>query len=452
MGVDIFAFTIVLGVLIFFHELGHFVIARLCGVGVEKFSLGFGPRVFGKKIGITDYRISAIPLGGFVKMVGDDPDSEVAEEDIHLSFNHKSVFKRILIVAAGPVFNLFLAVLIFFGFFLAAGIEDIKPVVNKIEKESPAFTAGMQTGDVVVSIDNSAVESWYDIEKAISKSKGSPLAILVQRGDAVYEFKVSPQIKKGTDLLGDEIEYFDIGVSGLREIKAIIGDVSDGFPAQKAGLKKGDRIIAINGQKIEYWKTMRDIIASSKGERLEITVQRGETTLSVSLVPRLEKQKNALGEEIDRYLIGILTEGIPKEDRITKRLTLSQAFVESISRTYLVSEFAVRGIVKMIQGSVSKDNLGGPIMIAHMAGDQARAGVDKLIQLIAFISINLAILNLLPIPVLDGGHLLFFCIEAVKGSPVSIRVRELAQQVGVVALILLMVFVFYNDITRYFLK
>jgi len=452
MGIDIFAFAIVLGVLIFFHELGHFVVARLCGVGVEKFSLGFGPRLIGKKIGITDYRISAIPLGGFVKMVGDEPDSEVAADDVHLSFNHKSVFKRILIVAAGPVFNLFLAVLIFFGFFLAIGIEDIKPVVNKIEAEGPAIAAGMQTGDVIVSIDNSSVESWYDVDKAITKSKGRRLAILVERRGSTYEFMVAPQIKKGKDLLGDETEYYDLGISGLREIKAVIGDVSEGFPAQKAGLKKGDRIIAINGQKVDYWKTMREIIASSKGERLEITVRRGETTLTVSLVPRLEKQKNALGEEVNRYLIGILTEGIPKEDRITKRLTLPQAFVESVNRTYFVSEFAVRGIVKMIQGSVSKDNLGGPIMIAHMAGDQARAGIDKLIQLIAFISINLAILNLLPIPVLDGGHLLFFCIEAVKGSPVSIKVRELAQQAGVIALILLMVFVFYNDITRYFLR
>lgn len=452
MGIDIFAFIIVLGILIFFHELGHFLLARLCGVGVEKFSLGFGPRLIGKKIGITDYRISAIPLGGFVKMIGDEPDSEVSEQDIQLSFNHKNVFKRILIVAAGPVFNLLLAVLIFFGFLFFMGIEDIRPIVNKIDQNSPASMAGIQEGDHIVQIDGKPIESWYDIEKAVTDSDGRQLEIEVQRAGSVYVFELSPKLNTGRDILGDEVDYYDIGISGFREIRAVIGNVTEGFPAQQAGLKKGDKIIGINGQEVEYWKTMREMIAASKGSPLDITVRREEDEFTVRLVPRLEKQKNALGEEVDRYLIGISTEGIPAEDRVTKNLTLFQAFTESISRTYFVSELAVRGIIKMIQGSVSKDNLGGPIMIAHMAGDQARAGIDKLIQLIAFISINLAILNLLPIPVLDGGHLLFFFIEAVKGSPVSIRAREIAQQAGMVALLLLMVFVFYNDIMRYFLR
>ena len=353
MGTNIFAFIIVLGVLIFFHEFGHFLIARLFGVGVEKFSLGFCPRLIGKKIGITDYRLSAIPLGGYVKMVGEEQDAEIDPADLPLSFTHKHVAKRMLIVAAGPVFNILLAVLIFFGIFWASGTFIMKPS---------------------------------------------------------------------------------------------IGAVRAGSPAAAAGLMQGDLITVINGMAINSWDEMAEIISASEGQTLDLSIRRQESTLDFSIAPEKVPTQNIFGEEIQRYVIGIEA----SRESYSKEMNPIEAFSESLKQSYRVIELMVVIIAKLIKGDISTDTLGGPIMIAQMAGDSAKAGVGSLIFFIALISINLAVINLLPIPVLDGGHLLFFLIEAIKGSPVSIKVREVSQQVGLFLLILLMILVFYNDIHRIF--
>jgi len=353
MGTNILSFIIVLGVLIFFHEFGHFLIARLFGVGVEKFSLGFGPRLIGKKVGITDYRISAIPLGGYVKMIGEEPDAQIDPEDIPLSFTHKHVAKRMLIVAAGPVFNILLAVCIFFGIFLFSGTFVLKPSVGSVKPGAPAFAAGLEKGDLITAINASAINSW------------------------------------------DE---------------------------------------------------MAEIINASKGQEIKLTVRRGESTRHFLLAPQQVTTKNIFGEDVQRYIVGITASG----ETYSKEMNFFQAFSESLIQTYRVTELMVVIIAKLITGDISTDTLGGPIMIAQMAGDSAKAGIGSLISFIALISVNLAIINLLPIPVLDGGHLLFFSIEAVKGSPVSVKVREIAQQVGLFILILLMILVFYNDISRIF--
>jgi len=353
MGTSILSFIIVLGVLIFFHEFGHFLVARLFGVGVEKFSLGFGPRLIGKKVGITDYRISAIPLGGYVKMIGEEPDAEIDAQDIPLSFTHKHVAKRMLIVAAGPVFNILLAVFIFFGIFLISGTFVLKPSVGSVKQGSPAFAAGLEKGDLITAINESAINSW------------------------------------------DE---------------------------------------------------MAELINGSKGQKIKLNVRRGESSRYFSLAPEQVTTKNIFGEDVQRYIIGITASG----ETYSKEMNFLQAFSESMIQTYRVTELMVVIIAKLITGDISTDTLGGPIMIAQMAGDSAKAGIGSLISFIALISVNLAIINLLPIPVLDGGHLLFFSIEAVKGRPVSIKVREIAQQVGLFILILLMILVFYNDISRIF--
>jgi regulator of sigma E protease len=353
MGTSILSFIIVLGVLIFFHEFGHFLIARLFGVGVEKFSLGFGPRLIGKKVGITDYRISAIPLGGYVKMIGEEPDAEIDPQDIPLSFTHKHVAKRMLIVAAGPVFNIILAVFIFFGIFLISGSFVLKPSVGSVKQGAPAFSAGLEKGDLITAINESAINSWGE---------------------------------------------------------------------------------------------MAEIINASKGQKIQLTVRRGDSTRHFSLAPQQVTTKNIFGEDVQRYIVGITASG----ETYSKEMNFFQAISESLIQTYRVTELMVVIIAKLIKGDISTDTLGGPIMIAQMAGDSAKAGIGSLISFIALISVNLAIINLLPIPVLDGGHLLFFSIEAIKGSPVSIKVREIAQQVGLFILILLMILVFYNDISRIF--
>lgn len=355
MSVSIFSLIIVLGVLIFFHELGHFLVARVLGVGVERFSLGFGPKLIGKTIGITEYRISAIPLGGYVKMVGESPDSELDPSDIPISFTHKHVFKRILIVAAGPFFNILLALIIFFGIFQISGLLILKPGIGDVNEGSPAYMAGLKKDDLVVSIDGVDISSWEDMANAIMASKGKTLAISVLREDKILTKNVTPEVKKF---------------------------------------------------------------------------------------------KNIFNEDVDRYVIGITASG----EVFNKDLNFFQAVSESINQTYQITALTIKGVVKLFQGTVSPKTLGGPIMIAQMAGQQAKEGVVNLIFFIALISINLAILNFLPIPVLDGGHLLFFFIEAVKGSPVSVKVREISQQAGIFVLILLMIYVFYNDIARVFLS
>lgn len=353
MSTDIFAFVIVLGILVFFHEFGHFIMARLFGVGVEKFSLGFGPRLFGKKSGITDYCVSAIPLGGYVKMVGEEPDSEIAPDDIPFSFTHKHVFKRVIIVAAGPFFNFVLAVIIFFVIFLISGTFILKPVVGSVEQDSPAA---------------------------------------------------------------------------------------------KAGTVKGDLIESIDGKPVTSWEEMAEIISGSNGKRLSVSVVRDGAVLKLDILPELKTAKNIFGEDIKRYAMGIASAG----DFYTKELNPFQALSESIRQTYKITYLTVLSIVKLIQGTLSAKTLGGPIMIAEMAGQQARQGIANLAFFTALLSINLAVLNFLPIPVLDGGHLLFFFIEAVIGKPINTKMREIAQQVGIFVLVVLMIYVFYNDITRIF--
>ncbi len=352
---SVIGFVVVLGVLIFFHELGHFIVAKAFGVGVEKFSLGFGPKILGKTIGRTEYRLSAIPLGGYVKMVGEQPDEELDPADVPFSFTHKNVWQRILIVAAGPFFNFFLAIIIFFGIF------------------------------------------WF---------------------------------------------------SGMMVLQPIIGEVSPGLPAHAAGLVSGDKILEIDGAPITDWSEMAEKIVDSNGQPLEILILRQDRQMSVTVQPKADIMKNMFGEEQRRYIIGVTSTG----DVLTHPMGPVAAFGESLNRTFLICKLTVLSVVKVFQGAIPADTIGGPILIAQMAGEQVEQGLVNLFAFIALISVNLGILNLLPVPVLDGGHILFFSIEAIIRRPVSIKTREIAQQIGIFLLLMLMVFVFYNDIMRFFEK
>jgi regulator of sigma E protease len=286
-------------------------------------------------------------------MVGEQPDADLDPADIPISFTHKNVWKRILIVAAGPFFNFLLAVIIFFGIFQISGMFILKPSV---------------------------------------------------------------------------------------------GEVQEGTPAYRAGLKENDLITSINGVDLSTWEEMAEIITSSRGNPLSVSVRRGDSTLVITITPESKTFQNIFNEDVERYVIGISASG----DGFSRNLNVLQSLGESIIQTYHITVLTLKGIIKILQGAISPKTLSGPIMIAQMAGEQAREGATNLIFFIALISVNLAILNFLPIPVLDGGHLLFFFIEAATGSPVSIRVREIAQQAGIFLLILLMIYVFYNDIARVF--
>ena len=291
-----------------------------------------------------------------------------------------------------------------------------------------------------------------DINRLIADADGNPVKIQYTHADRLAQTTVTPQTKVAKDILGDDMPYFDAGFSGLPPLKAVVGDVAEGYPAKKAGLKKGDRIVEINGTPVDGWHDMKDIISQSKGEALTLRVLRGQESLSVEIVPVLFSEENVLGEKVNSYRIGISTPGvdIPEADLVIIKLGPIDAALESVKQTYQISRLTILSIGKLIKGTVSTKTLGGPIMIAEMAGQQAKAGLTNLIFFIAVLSINLAILNFLPIPVLDGGHLMFFFIEAIIRRPVNLRMREIAQQAGIFILIMLMIFVFYNDIMRLF--
>lgn len=445
---DILLFVVVLGILVFFHELGHFLVARLFGVGVEKFSLGFGPRIFGKTIGRTDYRVSLVPLGGYVKMVGDEPDAPIAEQDLPYSFTHKHVAKRSLIVAAGPFFNVLLAILIFIGIFLFAGLPSIRPVVRNVENNSPAQQAGIRDGDFIRSINGAPIRSWRGIDAAVDNSRGKPLAIDVERNGTQLAFTVTPKRISAENVYGESVTYYDLGMQGYAELQAVVHGTVPGMPAAKAGLQRGDRILAINGKKIANWDAMHDAISDSKGATLNFTVRRGDRTFNKDITPAEVKVTDAMGVRKNAYRIGIYPpDPVRNEDKITIYPGFWGSIERGMGQTWLVIKETGRFFVKLAERKVPSEAIGGPIRIAIMANQQAQEGISALLSFIAIISVNLAIINLVPIPVLDGGHLLFFAIEAIQRKPISLRTRESAQQVGVFLLILLMIFVFYNDIS-----
>ena len=349
----IIAFVVSLGILIFIHEFGHFVAAKLFGVKVERFSLGFGPRLLGKEVGDTDYRISAFPLGGYVKMLGESTDEEIPEELHPVSFSHQPLRRRMSIVGAGPGSNLLLAVLLYAFIFAFFGLTETSTDIGSVSPDSPAAAAGIQSNDKVLAIDGVAVKVWSDLSLLIQESGSKKIRLKLQRGDEVFEVELTPEIKE---------------------------------------------------------------------------------------------TKNILGEKISRPLIGI----VASNNIIVEKVNPFQAMYHAVTHTIGMIELTFVVLGKLIVGAISPKTLAGPIGIAQMSGEVAKAGPLAFLYFLALLSINLGILNLLPIPILDGGHLLFFSIEAIMGKPLSIRKREVAQQVGLFLLIALMVFVFYNDIYRLF--
>ncbi len=347
------AAVVAFGVLVFLHELGHFLVAKKTGVGVLTFSIGFGPKVLIRRYGETEYCVSAFPLGGYVKMVGEDPQEDVGSADLDRSFAHRSLASRTAIVAAGPVANFLLAMAVFLFVFMVFGV--------------PYRTAE-------------------------------------------------------------------------------VGGVKAGSPAAGAGLQAGDRVVMVGDRPIRSWDQLSAEVRASQGRPLDLGVARGEREFSVTLSPERGETQTLLGEVEETWLIGIQSAGAVEVER---KNPLTAALL-SVSRTVEITLLTLEVLVKMVVGRVDSSNLGGPVMIVQMAGEQAQRGVANYLFLLALLSINLGVLNLLPIPMLDGGHLLFFLIEAVRGKPLEVRQRERAQQMGLVLLLFVMVYAFYNDLARIF--
>lgn len=432
---------VLLGILIFVHELGHFLFAKKLGVRVLKFSLGFGPKLIGRKYKDTEYLVSAVPLGGYVKMLGEEPGEELKEEDKPFAYNYQPVWKRFLIVFSGPVFNLFFAAAIFFVVFLS-GVPVPKPYVGKVIENSPAAAGGLITGDRVIAINGKTVSGWDDINVSVNESRGERLLFKIEREGKIIKLSVIPEKKTGKNIFGENTEVMDIGIMPL--LYPEVGEVIKNAVAEKAGIKKGDRIIEIEGASIKTWHDMTAIIHGSPEKPLRLKIKRDENFLELTVTPEKKTFKYPDGAEKQIGLIGIG----PAGNNVIKKYNPLKAASLGIKRTWDMVVLTVVVVIKLIQRIVPAETLGGPIMIFQMAGQQASLGAMNFFLFMAVISINLGVLNLLPIPVLDGGHILFLGIEAVRRKPLSEKVMIIAQRIGLASIITLMVFAFYNDIMR----
>jgi regulator of sigma E protease len=443
---------ILLGILIFVHELGHFLFAKLMGVKVLKFSIGFGRKLVGKKLGETEYLISAFPLGGYVKMFGEESRDEdraeeelgeaVTEEDLKRSFSRQPVWKRLLIVLAGPTFNLALGVVIFTVISMT-GIPDLLPYIGGVEQGSPAQRAGIMMGDKLLSINGVPVEGWIDIESALQKNPSEPSELEIERKGGVIKVTVAPEKETVENIFGEEVGIWTIGIEPLRY--PVIGAVMSGTPADRAGLKSGDRILEIDGMKIQMWKDLTALIHARPGEPLEFKIERDGETFTKTITPERKKLKVSVTEEKEVGLIGIS----PQEAQRYEKFPPLRALRNGVVRTIQISALTLETIVKVVQRLIpARETLGGPITIVQMAGETAARGAMDFFMFMAVISIGLGIINLFPIPILDGGHVLFLAIEGIIRRPLSESITAVAQRVGLVIILTLMAFVIYLDLLR----
>ncbi|MGD2062514.1 MAG: RIP metalloprotease RseP [Nitrospirota bacterium] len=445
--VTFLAAVITLTVLIFVHELGHFSVAKWVGVRVERFSIGFGPALVQRRWGDTEYRLAAIPFGGYVKMFGETPDSKVPEEDQDQSFTHQPLWARMAVVFAGPAVNIVFPVVLFAALFMA-GMPVLRPLVGEVEPDSAAAQAGIEVGDEIVAVAGEPVAGWEDVASALLDTPTPVVPMTVRRGDGEILVEVGRVVEEGEDALGDPQPVVHLGARPA--LPAVVGSVQAEMPAAAAGLATGDRIVAIDGRPIESWRQMALIIRSHPGEQLDLQVARDGAVFETTIVPATVDNEQADLEDEPEQIgrIGIGSGDFPPEYYGTRRLGPVAAVSSAVDRTVDLTSLVVRGMVKLFQREIPAETIGGPIMIVQAAGEQAKRGVADLIFFMAVISINLGLLNLLPIPILDGGHLLIYAIEAITGRRSNQRVLEIAQQLGLAALLSLMVFASFNDVMR----
>lgn len=536
-------FIILLGILVFVHELGHFLVARWNGVKVEVFSLGFGKKLFQFKRGDTVYCVSLIPLGGYVKMFGEQPGDSIAESEKAVSFTHKTVKQRMAIVLAGPIMNLIFAVFLF-GLVSFIGEEKKPAILGDVDVSSPAFQAGFRSGDRILSVDQNKIETWDQLQRALDEKRGgsvnievkaesettpkvlnakvtespnpNPLALRKTVGSVdgfqVYSAGSTVGIVKDSVLYASGMRSGDImrsindrPVRFWRDIESFNGKLKDGeqvkivferpmneessefeqmtvnvvapssgtlqslgiessnlylakvienSPAQKAGLQKLDRLFSINGVTLKSWEEVLNAIKNYVPENgnVKFTVLRDGKSLDFSIAPQMTSHMTFQGKEERRFTVGIIPLiAMTTENSLVQRTTNPfTAIGHGFEKSYDMTVMTLMSFVRLVTGDISPKNVGGVISIGQAASESYKAGLNFFVQMMAIISISLFVLNLLPIPVLDGGHLLFYTIELFKGSPVSLRKMELAQQVGLALLMSLMLFALFNDVNRVF--
>ncbi|MGH8355745.1 MAG: sigma E protease regulator RseP [Pseudomonas sp.] len=438
---------VALGVLVTFHEFGHFWVARRCGVRVLRFSIGFGsPLLRWRDRHGTEFVIAAIPLGGYVKML-DEREGEVPVEQLEQSFNRKPVRQRVAIVAAGPIAN-FLLALLFFWLLAMLGSEQVRPVIGAVEAGSPAAEAGLVAGQEVVAVDGEPTSGWAAVNLQLVRRLGESgtLELRVREAGSSVD---SPRQLVLRDWLKGVDEPDPIGGLGIRPwrpaLPPVLAELDPQGPAQAAGLEVGDRLLALDAEALDDWQQLVDRVRARPGERVNLLVERGGQRLEVALTLA------ARGEDKARSgYLGAGVQGVewPAEMLREVRFGPLEAVGEGLRRTWTMSALTLDSLKKMLFGELSVKNLSGPITIAKVAGASAQSGVGDFLNFLAYLSISLGVLNLLPIPVLDGGHLLFYLIEWARGRPLSERVQAWGVQIGISLVIGVMLLALVNDLSR----
>jgi regulator of sigma E protease len=442
------AFVVALGALIIVHEFGHYLVARISGIKVLRFSIGFGMPLWKRRFGrdATEWVVAAVPLGGYVKML-DEREGDVAPQELNRAFNRQSVWRRFAVVIAGPVANFLFAILLYWILFMH-GVQEARPVVAAPLPNTPAASAGFEAGETIQSINGEPVTSWQEVrwrmlQLALERAR---VKVEVLNRNSQLDWRtldLSPFVAEQLD--GDTLAL--IGLRLYRpELSPVIGQIVPGSVADKAGLEAGDRILSANGKPIRVWDELVEQVRTHPGRELGLIFQRGGERRELVLVPEAVQQN---GSAMGRIGAAAKLDQQAMDKLVTMvRYGVAGALAKAVEKTWDTSVFSLRMLGRMLVGQVSWKNLSGPVTIADYAGQSAQLGIVSYLNFLALISISLGVLNLLPIPLLDGGHLMYYTVEIFKGSPVSDRMMEIGQKLGLALLLVLMAFAFYNDINR----
>jgi regulator of sigma E protease len=445
------AFLVTLGLLVVFHELGHYLVARWCGVKVIRFSLGFGRVIASRRIGRddTEWALSAIPLGGYVKMA-DEREGDVAPADLPRAFNRQNVWKRIAIVAAGPIANLILAIVLYAVTFLI-GIPGLRAVLAEPPPGSAASSAGIRAGDVVIAVDGEPVQSWQDLRWRLLRAQGSDTATLAisprdaRAGDPPLARQLALRGVTPADWEGDAARVLGLRLDlGVPVVNTAVPDK----PAARAGISDGDRIVAINGAAMHSPGDVAALTNAGPGTPLLFQIDRGGASKEFTLTPEsVVRDGHTIGQA---GLVLKVDPAAAQQLAITVRYGAVDALAQGARKTWELSVFTLKMLGRIATGDASVKNISGPLTMADFAGQSAQAGMLVFLGYLALISISLGVLNLLPVPLLDGGHLLYYFVELIKGSPISDRSFEVGQRIGMAMLAVLMALALFNDVSRLF--